>query len=534
MDKKINFEVNDFQIVEEESNSQFATFECDICRSGNNTHRLVISKEAIHNSAHSAKGKPILASFRMDKQDFRGHDADEVPIGFTSDDLEPEIVERDGEDYIRVKGKIWKRYFEDAISILKKKDGKTEVSMEMLVLRGMEPTLTTDGSVDLFSIQAITVLGVPPSIKGSELRVLSFAEMLDEYHKESQSELEKFSEERRKSMAKSYKINKTELKTTPWGDVDKTAMRNKIIEASNRNTLVKNVYALVEEGWQDAPSQHLKYPLMQLVGDTFYYNRGALSSALAYAKQENEQSVISKVESLYRKFKLDMEDGESENMAEEIKNKEQEMAEDIIENANEPTEEEMAEKNAEQEQEEEKMAEEPADEKKDDDVEDGKEDDDESEDFSVEQPNFAKDLMQIMECATADERMACRELMQYEDEDMNIVMDRVCAACDKMAELEEFKASTLKAQTEVGVSEILASVQASLSQEDFAELEKMSADVTFEELDVFNTKAKAFAFEHMSAESKKAQDDGIIRMGLGDIDAQDKTTKNVFERILSR
>ena len=54
---------------------------------------------------------------------------------------------------------------------------------------------------------------------------------------------------------------------------------------------------------------------MELVGDTFYYNRYALSSALAYAKQENETSVINKVEKLYKKFNLDDEGGDDKNMA---------------------------------------------------------------------------------------------------------------------------------------------------------------------------------------------------------------------------
>lgn len=111
---------------------------------------------------------------------------------------------------------------------------------------------------------------------------------------------------------KTYKINKTELKDTAWGDVDKTELRNKVMDAKNKATLVKSVYALVESGWEDAPSEHLKYPLMQLVDDTFYYNRYALASALAYAKQEGEQSVITKVEKLYDKFKLDKEEGEEE------------------------------------------------------------------------------------------------------------------------------------------------------------------------------------------------------------------------------
>ena len=93
------------------------------------------------------------------------------------------------------------------------------------------------------------------------------------------------------------------------------------MKAINKATLVKSVYALVEDGWQDAPSEHLKYPIMQLVGDTFYYNRGALASALAYAKQENESAVISKVEKLYKKFKLNEDEGgEGKDMA-DIKKK---------------------------------------------------------------------------------------------------------------------------------------------------------------------------------------------------------------------
>ena len=64
-------------------------------------------------------------------------------------------------------------------------------------------------------------------------------------------------------MATTYKVNKTELKGTPWGDVDKTALRNKVMKASNRDSLVKDVYALVEADWENSPSEHLKYPIMR-------------------------------------------------------------------------------------------------------------------------------------------------------------------------------------------------------------------------------------------------------------------------------
>lgn len=549
-----NFAITDAEILNENKDSRFLTMECLVCRSGENSHRIPITREAIKDAASTLQGVPLLAEFTYDDNDFYGHGVyeEENMVGFFVEE-EPQLVEQDGELYIKGKAKLWKRYFPQAVDILKRKNGEAPMSMEMECLDWEEATPTKDGIVNKFQFLGVTLLSVKPAIQGSKARVLSFSEMKDEYDKESQSELEKFSEERRKSMAQKYKINKTELKTTPWGDVDKTAMRNKIMEASNKVTLVKNVYALVEDGWKEAPSEHLKYPLMQLVGDTFYYNRGALSSALAYAKQENEQSVISKVESLYKKFKLDMEDGEEAEMAKDIKK--EEMAEEIIEEIVEPTEEVMSEETAEiieesvEEMAEEEVVEEPTEEMaeesteemaeeepEDEEAEDGddEEDGEEAEEFSEEKPSFAKDIMQIMECATAEERMACREAMQYEDDDMNIVMDKICAACDKMAELEKFKEDTLVAQTQFSVAEVLASVRTSLSNEDFGELEKMSEGVTFDELDMFKARAKAFAFDHMTEESKTAKNDEVIRMGLGDMDSKEQKTRNVFERILGR
>lgn len=328
--KRCNFEINDMQLVEENSNSQFATLEFDICRSGENSHQMPITKEAIKSAVPSVKGKPILAAFEIADVDFKGHEVDEQPIGFFIEE-EPQVIEKEyhgnTELFLRAKGKIWKRYFANAMDIFKRKGGKTDVSMEIDMLDFSEPTPTQEGFINTFSILGCTLLGVKPAIQGSEARVLSFAEIKEEYDREyNKSSIEEIAKERMEKMEeRTYKINKTELKDTPWGDVDKTAMRNKIMKAINRSTLVKSVYALVEDGWEDAPSQHLKYPIMQLVGDTFYYNRYALASALAYAKQENETTVINKIEKLYKKFNLSEEGGDEKNMADANKMQSEEM-----------------------------------------------------------------------------------------------------------------------------------------------------------------------------------------------------------------
>lgn len=119
---------------------------------------------------------------------------------------------------------------------------------------------------------------------------------------------------------KSYKVDKSKeaMSEKDWGDVDKAAMRDKIMDAANRAKLVKDVYMLVEDGWEDAPSEHLKYPVMILEGDTFVYNRYALSSAMAYAKQNGEDAVVNKVEKIYKKLGLTDSEGKEENMAMEI------------------------------------------------------------------------------------------------------------------------------------------------------------------------------------------------------------------------
>lgn len=109
---------------------------------------------------------------------------------------------------------------------------------------------------------------------------------------------------------KTYKIDKSKdaMSDTPWQDIDKTELRNKIMEAKNKATLVKSVYLLVEDGWEDTPSEKLKYPVMEIKGDKIVYNRNALASALGYAKKENEESVVSKVEAIYKKLGLGKED----------------------------------------------------------------------------------------------------------------------------------------------------------------------------------------------------------------------------------
>lgn len=130
----------------------------------------------------------------------------------------------------------------------------------------------------------------------------------------------------------SIKVDKSKeaMSDSAWGSVNKTELRKKVLEAKNYKSLVKDVYALVEEGWEEAPSSKLKYPIMEIKDGKAVYNRYGLASALAYAQKENETAVITKVKSLYKKLDIDNEDeGGEKEMAKEL---DEDKKEEVVEN----------------------------------------------------------------------------------------------------------------------------------------------------------------------------------------------------------
>lgn len=128
--------------------------------------------------------------------------------------------------------------------------------------------------------------------------------------------------------------SKEAMSETNWGLVNKTELRKKVLEAKNYKSLVKDVYADVQEGWEDAPSSKLKYPIMEIKDGKAVYNRYGLASALAYAQKNNETAVINKVKSLYKKLDIDNEDeGGEKEMAKEL-DKDKEVVENKLDKDN--------------------------------------------------------------------------------------------------------------------------------------------------------------------------------------------------------
>ena len=311
MKKDFKFAVEDIQRlnVEEYDENEYCVARMKFLSTRPNAHGLKFSEEVLKRDAKTVLGTWIVAE--MLGGDFSTHTPAESIIGIVPKNQDVEFVEAD-DGYIDayVDAVLSKRYAKGAYDVFVK-DNNRSVSIEFNYSRPKDD----EYEVESFVIRGTTILGktVNPSVPKANITVTRFSQedankFFAKVHNNSLTVLKKFVEERKESMAdKTYKIDKSKdaMSDTPWGDVDKTDLRNKIMSAKNKSTLVKAVYMLVEDGWEEAPSEHLKYPVMELKGDTFVYNRYGLSAALSYAEKENEESVISKVKSIYKKLGLD-------------------------------------------------------------------------------------------------------------------------------------------------------------------------------------------------------------------------------------
>ena len=287
---------------------KFTVFKCCFLSTKPNAHQLDISDGVLRRDAQSILGNMLVA--KIQNGDATTHLPSEIQYGYFPREQEIEFVEEDG---------ITKAYAYAVVSKHYSKELNNIFEFDNLRNSSVEMTVTTDkdedeGKVVALDIFGLTVLGkaVNGSCPDADIKMVRFStEDADAYFAKSDSlsNLKQFVEERKQSMAekKTYKIDKSKeaMSTADWSDYDKAAMRDKIMEAKNRDTLVKSVYLLVEDGWKDAPSEHLKYPVMMLDGDKFVYNRNALSAALAYAKQNDETEVVNKIKAIYKKLDLD-------------------------------------------------------------------------------------------------------------------------------------------------------------------------------------------------------------------------------------
>lgn len=514
--KMARFSINEVKRINssEYENSEFAIGKMGFLSTRPNSHQLNISETVLKESAPSVLGKWIVADM-TGVVDAGTHTEQEYIVGMVPRDQEVDFVyDEDGylKSYVDV---IISKVYAKNYCAMFESDNLRNVSVEMNVHTSEED----EHEVLDFNIVGVTTLGkhINPSCPGSDIVFTRFSETeanaFFEDCKKKCSNLENFMDQRKNKMSeeKKYKIDKSKeaLSDKPWGEVDKTKLRNDIMGASNKNTLVKDVYMLVEDGWEDAPSEHLKYPVMELKGDTFVYNRDGLSSALGYAKKENVSSVVSKVEKIQRKLGLFKEGKEADTEMstkyfDEIEGRKAwaDVIEEVQEHEGRDAYVDSIEKDHIIYTKDDVRYRVEADIKVD--------KDDKTVDADIHWDTVKKDKDQKMsekKEMSIDEAMAEIDRLSKDVEDnKNIIMDKDKQMKDmeeELSELRAFKEAADKQTLAASVESVMSEVKDCLSDDKYKEFRDKGLQCSVDGVDAWANKVKAFCFE--TGVKKKAQ-----------------------------
>lgn len=514
--KMARFSINEVKRINssEYENSEFAIGKMGFLSTRPNSHQLNISETVLKESAPSVLGKWIVADM-TGVVDAGTHTEQEYIVGMVPRDQEVDFVyDEDGylKSYVDV---IISKVYAKNYCAMFESDNLRNVSVEMNVHTSEED----EHEVLDFNIVGVTTLGkhINPSCPGSDIVFTRFSETeanaFFEDCKKKCSNLENFMDQRKNRMSeeKKYKIDKSKeaLSDKPWGEVDKTKLRNDIMGASNKNTLVKDVYMLVEDGWEDAPSEHLKYPVMELKGDTFVYNRDGLSSALGYAKKENVSSVVSKVEKIQRKLGLFKEGKEADTEMstkyfDEIEGRKAwaDVIEEVQEHEGRDAYVDSIEKDHIIYTKDDVRYRVEADIKVD--------KDDKTVDADIHWDTVKKDKDQKMsekKEMSIDEAMAEIDRLSKDVEDnKNIIMDKDKQMKDmekELSELRAFKEAADKQTLAASVESVMSEVKDCLSDDKYKEFRDEGLQCSVDGVDAWANKVKAFCFE--TGVKKKAQ-----------------------------
>lgn len=271
--------------------------------------------------------KPILGAWDKDKisnlgiGDFGGHDSDigidkmsgdvystylgeknERPLGLILPNTAKIEMFKD-KQWISFEGLIWSKYNREAVTLLRKRRSNN-VSVEIEVLSSFVDERGIEVIQD-FTLLGITVIGVEPGIENANL-VLDFT-LTPQYNEFVRVFSRKINELEGKSSkmeeleflkkdkfgtgeALSLDLSKESASEDAWGEINKSKLRNDLLVASNYKSLVKKAYLVVLEGWEDAPSENLKYPIVQIKEGKVVYNINGVEAAGAYLMKEKDAS----------------------------------------------------------------------------------------------------------------------------------------------------------------------------------------------------------------------------------------------------
>lgn len=310
MEKTIKFEASSIKHIDmsEYDNDDYMVGRTAFLSTRPNSHDIVIPENVLREYAPSVLGKWVTAEVKFN--DCTTHTNGQSIVGIVPKEQDVEFVEAD-DGYLDayVDCIISKRYAKEYCNVFSEDDAQRSVSIEATF------SMVDEHECDGFDIKTITTLGrtVRPSVPDANITIVRFSEedaesYYSNLHKsDSLSNLKQFVEERKQSMAEKYvnhPIN-TSKDAVYTGEWDGDEAKKNLVKEKNYKTLAPKVCLRLEEGWEDREVTKLGYPVMGLYDGEWRYSTKALSSALAYAKQNDETEVVNKIEAIYKKLDLD-------------------------------------------------------------------------------------------------------------------------------------------------------------------------------------------------------------------------------------
>lgn len=339
--------------VEEINNGDFLKLKLYAISDTVNRNGSEFLRDGFEESIPTIYNKPILAYFnkkigdaeehnsRMDIDQYGDafydydYDGAEKPVGVIPESADIYIEAVDGKNWVVINSAyVWVEYNKRLIEVIKRQITK-KVSVEIEAIDSWEE----DGieKIRVWKFLGITILGkdkygnpIEEGIEGAKLVLDGYensntfntykskfrfaisgnkdtysSDILEKYGVTSSGEKNMFSKQDKYGTGKPISVDKSKeaVSNDSWGDVDKTSLRNTVLEAKNYKTLVKSVYLDVQDGWEESPSEKLKYPVMQYKNGKFVYNAGGLLSAQQYGEKYDE-SVAKKALTIRKRLGL--------------------------------------------------------------------------------------------------------------------------------------------------------------------------------------------------------------------------------------
>lgn len=323
LEKKVNFQMNEIlpEWLEGYDEDKFTVFKACFLSTAKNSHNLDISPIVLKRDAQTILGNFLVA--KLQYGDASTHLPSEIIYGYFPKEQEIEFEEVEDEIV-----KAWaycvisKQYGQEFNEIFDLQNLRnTSVEMKVKVVDDAD-----EGEIESFDIYGLTCLGlgVEGSCPDAMMTMVRFSqEEADDYfkgmNKQNLTPLKKFVKERIENMADEKFVNHpidTSKDAIYEGEWDGQKVKQDLIKEEKFKTLAPKVCMKLEEGWEDREITKLGYPVMMLHEGKWVYSTKGLSSALGYARKENETEVINKIEKIYKKLGLDETDEKEEKMAE--------------------------------------------------------------------------------------------------------------------------------------------------------------------------------------------------------------------------